>query len=344
MFQRALINTDIHFGKKNNDKIFLEDCNEYIDWSIKIGKEKNIDCYIHMGDWHDNRKNLNINTLYYSYKNIEKISKNFPKVIFILGNHDISFRNNRDINSLEFLKNFENVLLIKEITQIEDCLFVPWLFEEEYGELLKYKTNFIFGHFEMSNFKINSNQIIIDEKKINPDMFGFDTKYVFSGHYHIRQIKKNINNTEIHYIGNCFPHDFNDNNDKERGLAIFNKDNIEYINWENCPRYKTMYINDFFCNILNDEEINKKTTVKIIVDKKYNYDDLYFIKDKLISNGIIRDIIFQHCDYNQNPFLDFNENLHFDTLENIVKKGINLIESDTIDKNILIQIYESLIK
>ena len=50
-------------------------------------------------------------------------------------------------------------------------------------------------------------------------------EYVFSGHFHKRQIKN-----KIHYIGNAFPHNYADAGDDERGMMIleFGKE-PEYI-------------------------------------------------------------------------------------------------------------------
>ena len=39
---------------------------------------------------------------------------------FILGNHDLYFRNRRDVTSVEFLREFSNIHLIEEITEYKD--------------------------------------------------------------------------------------------------------------------------------------------------------------------------------------------------------------------------------
>ncbi|MCS7316719.1 MAG: metallophosphoesterase [Candidatus Dojkabacteria bacterium] len=344
MFKRALVNTDIHFGKKNNEKVFLNDCDEYIDWSIEIGKKENVDCYIHLGDWHDNRKSINIYTLSRSFENVKKIVNNFPLVIFILGNHDLSLKDDRTINSLEFFSQFNNLLLIKDIKQINDCLFVPWLVGDEHKLLKSFDLPYVFGHFEISSFKYNLNKEMPDVGRLNMDGFNPKVKYVFSGHFHIRQIKENIYGTKIVYIGNCFPHDFNDCNDRERGLMIFERDKeIKFYDWKNCPLYMNYNVNDFF-KVLSqsDEKITSKTTVKINVNKDYNLDDLFFIREKLVQHGILRDMIFNFIDIEENSFTETNESLEFFTIDEIVLKGIELIESSIIDKNVLLEIYKSL--
>jgi len=45
------------------------------------------------------------------------------------------------------------------------------------------------------------------------DFGGFD--HVFTGHFHKRQTANNIT-----YIGNCFPHNYADAGDDERGMMI----------------------------------------------------------------------------------------------------------------------------
>ena len=62
-------------------------------------------------------------------------------------------------------------------------------------------------------------------------------EYVFSGHFHKRQKQG-----KIHYLGNAFPHNYADAWDDKRGMMILDRANNkepEYLDWEECPKYRT---------------------------------------------------------------------------------------------------------
>ena len=72
--------------------------------------------------------------------------------------------------------------------------------------------------------------------------------YVFSGHFHKRQVQG-----KIHYMGNAFPHNYADAWDDKRGMMILDKENNkepEYIDWDNCPKYRTLKLSQ----LLEDKE------------------------------------------------------------------------------------------
>ena len=64
--------------------------------------------------------------------------------------------------------------------------------------------------------------------------------HVFTGHFHKRQTYKNIT-----YIGNCFPHNYADAGDDERGLTVleWGKD-PEYHAWPDQPKYRVFQLSD----------------------------------------------------------------------------------------------------
>ena len=76
-----------------------------------------------------------------------------------------------------------------------------------------------------------------DRGGLHADMF-VNCEAVFSGHFHKRQTKINSNGIPVTYIGNAFPHNFNDVGDRDRGCMIleWGKDPV-YRNWEEAPNY-----------------------------------------------------------------------------------------------------------
>src|SRR5574343_1810710 len=98
MFERATVFTDIHLGLRNNLVQHNEICVEYIEWMIEKSKNFNSDTVIFLGDFFHNRSSLNVNTLSYGIKIIKMLSLNFKNVYMIVGNHDLYFRDRRDVH------------------------------------------------------------------------------------------------------------------------------------------------------------------------------------------------------------------------------------------------------
>ena len=187
-FKRAAVFTDIHFGNKGNSRQFNQDCDRFIDWFIEDAQAKGCETFIFMGDWHHHRANINIDTLGYSLKGLEKLAKAFEKTYFLLGNHDLYFKDSRVVNSVEWAKNIPNVEIIHEPYYTEDCAFIPWLVGEEWKELKEAKSMpYVFGHFELPHFLMNAMVSMPDTNELRAEHLQHHD-YVFSGHFHKRQV------------------------------------------------------------------------------------------------------------------------------------------------------------
>jgi len=199
-FKRAAVFTDIHFGLKSNSHLHNDDCLAFVDWVIETAKEKNCDTCIMMGDWHNNRASINIVTLNYSLKALEKLGKAFDRVLFIPGNHDLYYRDKRDIQSAEWAKHIPNIEIVNNFYNEDDIIIVPWLVGDEHKKIPKMSGKYMFGHFELPNFFMNAMVKMPDHGDIKSEHFG-GIEHVFSGHFHKRQTQGNIT-----YTGNAFPH------------------------------------------------------------------------------------------------------------------------------------------
>ena len=72
----------------------------------------------------------------------------------------------------------------------------------------------MFGHFELPYFKMNAMVEMPDVGGIQTDHFA-GCGQVFSGHFHKRQMMKNVT-----YMGNSFPHNYADAWDDDRGMMV----------------------------------------------------------------------------------------------------------------------------
>ena len=132
LFDKVACFTDIHFGMKNNSRQHNNDCEAFIHWFIDQAKEFGAKQCIFLGDWHHHRSSINVSTLNYSMSNIRRISKAFEKVYFIVGNHDLFYRDKREISSVIFANEIPNVHVVDDWIIENDVAIIPWLVGDEW--------------------------------------------------------------------------------------------------------------------------------------------------------------------------------------------------------------------
>ncbi len=114
LFERAVVFTDLHIGLRANSVLHNDDCFEFVEWFIKQAKEKNAETCIMMGDFHHHRSTINAHTLEYGIKIMSMLNDSFKKTYFMVGNHDLYFRQDRSVTAMKFASLFPNVVLIDE--------------------------------------------------------------------------------------------------------------------------------------------------------------------------------------------------------------------------------------
>jgi DNA repair exonuclease SbcCD nuclease subunit len=139
MFKKIAAFTDIHFGLKSNSSTHNQDCEDFVDWFIAEAKKEGCDTGIFLGDWHHNRNSLNMLTMVSSVKALEKLGKAFDQFYFFPGNHDLYYKDKRDVHSVDWGRHIPGVTIVNEITTIGDTTMVPWLIGEEWKKMEKLK-------------------------------------------------------------------------------------------------------------------------------------------------------------------------------------------------------------
>ena len=334
LFKKAAVFTDIHYGLKSNSISHNTDCNNFVDWFIEKAHEEGCETCMFLGDFHHNRSNINILTLNYVLIALEKLSQNFEKVYFLPGNHDLYYKDRRDIQSAIWAKHIPNIIIIDDWFTQDDVTIVPWLIGDDYKRIKNIKTRYVFGHFELPHFYMNAMIKMPDHGDINAEHFNKSVEHVFSGHFHKRQTNGNIT-----YIGNAFPHNYSDAGDDERGMMILDwGGEPRYFNWPNCPRYRLYNLSE----ILNDDEklLQPNMHCRVTIDIPITYEEAAFIKDTYVEKHELREMTLI-------PQKDDSEagaegELSYESVDHIVQTEIMNIESDTYDKSILLAIYEDL--
>ena len=336
MFKKAAVFSDLHLGLKNNSKTHIQDCEDFVDWFIDQSHKNNCETAIMCGDWHHNRHSLNVTTMDSTVRCLEKLGAAFEKFYFFPGNHDLYYKDKRDIHSVEFGKHIPGVTVVNEIVEDEDVCLVPWLVGDEWKKIQKIKAKYMFGHFELPSFYMNAMVQMPDHGELRAEHFE-NQEYVFSGHFHKRQVKG-----KIHYIGNAFPHNYADAWDDDRGMMILDRENNlepEYINWTDCPKYRTVKLSELLDK--TDEIVKSKMYLRVTLDLPISYEEAQFIKETFINTHNCREItlIPQKQVEEISTELDITA---FESVDQIVTNEITAIDSESFDKQILMEIYKDL--
>jgi DNA repair exonuclease SbcCD nuclease subunit len=335
LFKKVACFTDIHFGLKSNSGTHLRDCEEFVDWYIENAKKEGCDTGIFLGDWSHNRNSLNLITLDTSIRCLEKLGAAFEQFFWFPGNHDLFYKDKRDIHSSAFGKHIPGVTVVEGVTTIGDVTLVPWLVGDEWKTISQVKSRYMFGHFELPLFYMNAMVQMPDHGELQASHFTHQD-YVFSGHFHKRQSRG-----KIHYIGNAFPHNFADSWDDERGMMIMDWGREpKYINWDNCPKYRHVKLSDLIDK--KDTIMQSKMHLKVNLDIDISFEEANFIKETFTNDYDIREISLIQDKINLEGTYEDNPDTKFESVDQIVSEQLINIESEQFDKKVLLDIYNNL--
>ena len=300
---------------------------------INEAKARNCETCFFLGDWHHHRASINIATMNATIRDLKRLNDAFDTVYFITGNHDLYYREKRDLNSIEFARDLSNFVMVDEWFIKDGVAVIPWLVGDEHKKLNKLDCKYMFGHFELPYFKMNAMVEMPDHGGVkasdltNPD-------YVFSGHFHKRQYKGNI-----HYIGNAFPHNYADVADNERGAMFLSwGEEPIYVNWEECPKYVLIGLRE----LLEDpgKHLQSQTHARVKIDVNISYEEANFIRETFYENYKVRELQLLPVKEEEEAFL--GTEIKFESVDQIVISQLETIESNTIDTNVLIELYRDI--
>ena len=335
LFKKVAVCTDIHFGLKSNSLQHNQDCSDFIDWFIATAKQNGCETGMFLGDWSHQRAAINMQTLQYSLRSLEKLSKAFDRFYFIPGNHDLYYRDKRDIYSTEWARHIPNIQIVNDFFKDGDVIIAPWLVGDDHKKLAKMSARYMFGHFELPHFKMNAMVEMPDHGELNVENFS-GVESVYSGHFHLRQNKKNIN-----YIGNCFPHNFADAGDEARGMMIKEwGQEDQYSAWPGQPLYRVLKLSQVIDSAPNILVPNMHVRVELDID--ISYEEANFIKDTFVQDYNLREMALipskrTDVDIDMAP-----GEVKFESVDQIVTDQLTNIESEFYDPKLLLKIYQNL--
>ena len=229
----------------------------------------------------------------------------------------------------------ENVTLVEDALVKDDVALIPWLVGDEWKTLQKTKCRYMFGHFELPYFKMNAMVEMPDHGGINAEHL-ISPEYVFTGHFHKRQNKGNV-----HYLGSPFGHNYADTWDDDRGMMKLSWGGTpEYIDFDG-PRYRTVPLSRLIDE--PDKILNGKTYCRATLDINISYEEASFIKETFSQQYSVREITLMPSKKEEHA-QDWKvvDDIEVENVDQIVYNSLNAVDSDMIDKKILVDIYNSL--
>jgi hypothetical protein len=335
LFKKAVTLTDVHFGRSGNSPVANQDNLDFIDWFIEEAKTWGAETCIMMGDWHDNRHSLHVSTMHYSLEGMQKLNDAFEKVWWIPGNHDLLYRNNRDVSSVEIARHLPNVEIVRKPMTLGGVTILPWLVNDEPKAIKNIKSRYVFGHLELPGFMMNAKvEMPHHANGISADDFT-ENEYVFSGHFHFRQAKG-----RVVYTGNTFPFNFADAWDDERGMMLmeWGKEPI-FKSWPDQPLFRTFKLSE----LLDKPQalLRPKLTARCTLDIDISFEEAQMLKDIYTSEYQMRKMELVHQP-RQTDDTQFVGDVVFQTVDQIVIDGLTAVQSNDLDNQTLIDIYKAL--
>ena len=336
LFKHAACFTDVHFGNKNNSRQHNIDCEEFVIWFIEEAKARGCETCIFLGDWHHHRASVNVSTLNYSVSNLKKLSEAFEEVYLLVGNHDLFYREKREINSFPYADLFGNLHIINDDILIQDNVaLVPWLVGNEWKQMTKLKSKYVFGHFELPHFMMNQIVEMPDHGELKSEHFE-KPDLVFSGHFHKRQVRD-----KIHYLGSPFAHNYADDWDDQRGAMFLNwGGEPKYVNYDG-PRYIRLNLSDLID--APEDYLNSKTYCRAMLDVPISYEEANFIKETFMTQFTPRELSLipvKKEELSMDPAQDGDYIV--ESVDQIVYNQLASVDSEMINTKLLTDIYKDL--
>ena len=296
MSKIALI-TDIHFCVRNSSLYFMKRQRLFFENIFFPYLEKHgIKTILCLGDTFEDRKQINILGLHNSREMFFDVAKaKNIKIISILGNHCVYFKNTNEITSMSIIENeYDNVHLIdgyEEFTFGNKTFgMMSWINNENLQDNLKIinetsKANYLCMHAEIAGFEMTKGHPC--EKGFDRSIFNrFDL--VLSGHFHH---KNKIGN--IYYIGNPFQTNWDDFA-CDRGFHVYDTDldSFEFIkntyeNYNVLEYSDSINVDSFEFGIYEDQIV--KVLIHTIADlNQINYNKfLDLLKETVYEYSVI---------------------------------------------------------
>ena len=317
---------DLHLGVKKFDREICRRQVEYLKRIIDKATEDDSTIF-QLGDIFDNRTSVDIYFLTQVRGLFDYLVKKKVILYTLLGNHDIFWKNSRETSLVQQFADLypKNFIVYKErevFTYGDKRIYiVPWITKDEKLRASELKgIDACFGHFEINGFEVVKGHTD-DKSSLTEAFFKKADCVVYSGHYHIRQLREYIK-----YLGTPFQLNWNDFNER-KGYYTLSKD-LELEFFENSDE-------DFIRHIKILYDDSSSNPILIQGFRKDIYGDLETLKENLekLRDQNIKFFVNKSSDQKYEDYLYIlkENNINFEFLNN--QKISELIETSYIDED-----------
>jgi len=270
---------DLHFGARNSNQViqrhqrsFLMNCFwPYIE-------KNNIKTVIQTGDYFDNRKWINLQTMSFQKMYFVDFAEKLNVTVHgIIGNHDIPLRHSLVMNSPQQILTQSHMNFYDKPKTLNfdgvDITFIPWVCKENYEEVtnvIRKGGDILVGHLETQGAVLLPGRL--SEEGYLPADFK-NWKEVISGHYHTQNKIANI-----HYIGIPYQLMWNDTSSKQ-GFWILDTTDRSWEFVENKGKYFHRITWNDGCDY--PIELCLDSYVKINIKKKTSFEEFEKFIDRV---------------------------------------------------------------
>lgn len=282
---KIILTSDLHF----KDGLYLQVGLDYLDFLFDYCYNNNINKVAILGDLLEKANKIKNDVFVPLFKKIENAKDSGIEFWFILGNHDITSTVTNS-SLLETFERFGHLIKSSETFEFKDVAINMAPYTKDNALVPTVGADYLFTHLAISEFDLGKGRIATEaETQSFPISYFSNYKKVFTGHFHKRQQKENIE-----YIGSPYQLDFGDIGDYNKGFVVFDIESGEekFIKYTMAPKFLKYYYDEIWDKINNNKlrecELNN-SIVKIIVNKKV--DGLAKLKTVLYNNFGVIDII-----------------------------------------------------
>jgi DNA repair exonuclease SbcCD nuclease subunit len=317
---RFLLTGDWHCQKGIYTSILLN----YLKYIQEYCSQENIKDVIIMGDVFEKSSSIKNESFIPLFQQLYAMKNSGINFIVIVGNHDAINKNNDSI--IEVFSPIATV--VKDLYEVDDMAFLSYTKEESMiSKIDPEKIRYVFTHIPIANFSFDNAYHATEKHAFREELFE-DFQFVFSGHFHRHQKRKNII-----YTGSPFQMNFGEIG-QEKGFIVFDK---EREDWEfveyNGPQYTKFHVSEY----KNNDVKNK--FVGVIVDTKIQ--NFVKLKRILFESGAIDVIPFFE---KKQEDIEVSKHASDNTaIPDIVREYLNNIKKDGIDNSKLIDIFEKVL-
>lgn len=194
---------DLHIGVKSDDLVFYESQYRfYKDQLVPELKDKGINDIWILGDVFDQRKAITPVTITRVIDIFKNILSGF-NIRIIVGNHDMFYNTDLDVNSLKILSLLPNITVYEKpyVDNIDgkSILFQPWIVDYSKEDVIRGKYDYCFAHMDIIGFDTGGGRP--SEAGMKAAYMLDHAKVTYTGHYHTMVTRRYEHNQEITYLG-----------------------------------------------------------------------------------------------------------------------------------------------